>query len=143
MKRLVYALAFAIVGAGCAVKAQGTNEQPLVTLANGNITVDPPILEFKDRGAKPIRWQLPSDAQYEFPARVGIVIDREVVSETDLNPKGDGPNQQQVIRCERVENGRAYQCQNNHSRAGFYKYTITLDQKQGGRVSKDPVIVNR
>jgi hypothetical protein len=141
MKTLVYVLALVFLGTSGAVKAQASNERPLVTLANGNITVDPPTLRFQQRGAKPIRWELPAGADYVFTG-VGIVIDREVVSETDLRAAGQGANQQQVVGCQRVENGRAFQCQNSHSQPGIYKYTINL-QQQNRTFTKDPVIVNR
>ncbi|HTN48774.1 MAG TPA: hypothetical protein VMK32_05025 [Burkholderiaceae bacterium] len=144
MKRVVYAVALAIVGVGCAVKAQlgpPSNERPLVTLTNNDIAVQPAELVFERRGSVVIRWQLPDGASYEFPNN-GIVIAREVASASDLRPGGKGDKQDEVVRCERVANGRAFQCQNNNSRPGTYKYTVNLVDR-GRPVSKDPVIVNR
>lgn len=142
MKTLAHTVAvLAIAAWGSGALAQPTTV--MVTPTATDIQVQPDPVRFTGRGNVVIRFELPKGSGYRFPAN-GIVIETEVVSETDLRPGGAGRGQKEVGPCQRIENGMAVNCPNRNTRVGTYKYTVNLLDPAGKPVPpKDPVIVNQ
>jgi hypothetical protein len=145
--RVAVAALLLLAAASFGINAQQVTVTVTAT-AGGDITVDPDPVTVTGKGPGVIRFQLQGSG-FSFVERTpggqrGIHIDREVVSATDLRARGEGANQREIGPCERVENGRAMNCPNRHSRAGVFKYTVNLLGPNGQPLKpKDPIIVNQ
>jgi hypothetical protein len=131
MKRaLLVATLSAVLLAGCDTIrgwfGMPTNERPVVTVRNGQVSVSPEPLTFRQRGAVVIIWELDAESGFRFADRTGISI---------ADPRGEFDD------AKAIANGRKFQVRNKNSMKGRYKYTINL-QGPTGPISHDPFIVN-
>ena len=114
--------------------------RPAVSVVNGRIAIDQQTLVFGEALRKvsvPITWHLPRGSNFQF-AENGIVFDK---------PDGE------IVECHAIDKGASFTCLNKHTKAGLYKYTITLKPVNGGPDDKlqrsmppleplDPWVVN-
>lgn len=141
MSRQLFAgLAIALLLGGCAAQQGGRgNDRPLVEVAGDVVQrVVPDPLRFRQgQGAVVITWRLGADG-YSFPAN-GITVDGELE-----RPKGKlkSRDQDQVVDCKPVANGRQFQCIYRNSRPGTFKYTVRVLRNGQPLAPFDPEITN-
>jgi hypothetical protein len=112
MKKSLFAgLLSALLLVSCAAPLGGRANlhAPIVSVVNGQITVDQPTLHIPSGDTTPIVWVVTAD-QYTF-AEQGIVFPEDA---TDFE-------------CHRVPDVHHVTCTNKHTRKATYKYTIKLD----------------
>lgn len=143
MKTPIAAALFALALAGCGMHAQhhrdgprpgaGDPRNPMVSVTNGVISVNPEPLKFRRaEGSVAIVWHLPPG--YRFPDR-GIVIDGRVIEQGKRPPDA----RQDEIVCPTAGGGRTFVCVNRNSVPGAtYKYTIRV-LPDG---AKDPLVLD-
>jgi hypothetical protein len=168
MKKLtLLGLAAAALLGGCAsyqnLSFLRLAEKPQITLKNGpgSFMVEPATLSFGlDQRDVTIVWRLPEPTpqspKLRFAPRTGIVIDGEIVATVVTVPaqRGDAmretpsrividAKQKEIIDCHEVEGsgGQQFSCRNLHTKAGIYKYTITLTDGEKDYIL-DPEIAN-
>jgi hypothetical protein len=114
-------------------------ERPVVEVAaDGVKAVRPDPLRFRQgQGAAVIIWRLGADG-YSFPAN-GIVIDGELD-----RPRGKlrSRDQNEIIDCKPLANGRQFQCIYRNSRPGAFKYTVNVLRDGKALPPFDPEITN-
>ena len=146
MKRILLAVSLcALVLSGCDTMrgwfGMPTNDKPIVSVTNGQVSVSPDPLEFPgDRQAVVIVWSLDEaavNAGFTFAgARKGVKIERQV----DGIPKDIAREFDQDMV---IGNGKKYQLRNRNTGAGKYKYSITVVAPGGRELPPlDPFIVN-
>lgn len=140
MKKLLAGVVVMLLLGGCAAQQAGrAPERPLVDVAGDAVQrVAPDPLRFRQgKGAVVITWALSADG-YSFPAN-GITIDGELD-----RPKGKlkGRDQDQVVDCKPVANGRQFQCLYRNSRPGAFKYTVRVLRDGKALPPFDPEITN-
>ena len=129
----------ALLLGGCAAQQQRGPERPVVEVSGDAVQrVVPDPLRFRQgQGAVVITWRLGADG-YAFPAN-GITVDGELD-----RPKGQikSRDQNEVVDCKPVANGRQFQCLYKNSRPGAFKYTVRV--LRGGQALPpfDPEITN-
>jgi hypothetical protein len=143
--------ALALTATGYHLSASGAGSSSMLTpevnvLADGTITVSPEPLIFNTNQRKVnIRWQVPKTSNLTFPDN-GIVIDGEVVG--DPTPGGAGiqtrieSNQDEIAQCKVSADRKEFTCHNKHSRPGYFKYTIRLEQNGKPLKPFDPTMMN-
>ena len=150
MKRVLWLAALCVLAlSGCdslrGAFGMPTNDRPVVLLANGQISVDPPTLNFRNsQGAIPVRWKLDAPAGAKF-ADNGIVFEGEVTDGTREVRRNLSLNRQQteIVDCRIQPGGREFMCLNRNTRPGVYKYTVNLIAPDGTRLPPlDPMLVN-
>lgn len=147
---LLLSVAVAGLLAGCKMfrhdPSPGTNLRPAVTLKNGEIDIQPPVLRYrKSEGPVTITWHLaPRDGVtladpavvIEDPQRVKAAPDADLQK---LCPNGyDSP--EGVFSCKAGDKANEYQCRYANAKPGCYKYTMRL-MVNGKLVEKDPPII--
>lgn len=111
------------------------NDKPVVTVKNGQIDVVPEPLKFtREQRNVNIIWRLDTPG-FVFVAD-GIRIDGEQVA------GGLRRDQNEIVECRVVANGRQFMCLNKNTRPGTYKYTIRLQGPDGRVIERDPTIFN-
>lgn len=101
--------------------------RPAVSVVNGRIAVDQQTIVFGEalrNVSVPITWHLPKGSNFQF-AENGIVFDK---------PDGEIVNCHPIV----IDKGPSYSftCLNKHTKAGIYKYTITLKSVSSGSDDK-------
>jgi hypothetical protein len=126
------ALACALALAGCAqlasLETHGNPNKATVSVAAGQIGVDPDPINVPAGNNAPIIWTLAPDTPYKFFA--GSITFTDAGGEF-YDCQVENPN-----------DPRGFVCKNKHSKPGRYKYVIKLRDANGNEISKDPFIVN-
>lgn len=152
MKRLALITAsLAVLLAGCAQTYKGgaNPARPQVTVTNGQIAVDQPVLVFGSDAPRPVAivWTLADVKEgYRF-ARNGIVIEGRLTDQLVRSERGTSvvldTKQEEIVKCAPLgDNGLAFTCVNLRLKPGVFKYTIHLVGPDGKEISLDPQAVN-
>jgi hypothetical protein len=154
-KRIRIAVLSACAVVSCAAFAEptGTNDKPVVIVKNGKLEVHPDPLVFKvgDAPAK-IVWKIEdNDGSHKFGGAEGVTIDGRLAETVDTDANGKKvmalENQQQEISGCMVRpnsNRRELECTNKLHKHGKYKYTVTVQDRNGHALEPhDPWIMNR
>jgi hypothetical protein len=119
---------------------------PQVSVADGRVRVAPEVLTFfADEKNVTITWRLPADSRLRFSDK-GIEIHGRVSDRAVRTPDGGEAvvldrNQNEIVECKRLDDGRAFACVNRNTRPGVYKYSIRVSDGQK-TFEVDPPIVN-
>jgi hypothetical protein len=99
--------------------------------AQGSVVVDQePIVIPQGENSVSIEWALASGSVYTFPENA-----------IDIRP-AQGSTGPSNLRCQRVANGKRYQCR--YDRSGSAKYLYMINVTDGSRTyTSDPSIMNR
>lgn len=149
--------------AGCAMHsrdhaaAQGVhrgaalNQQPMVTVKGGIVSVGPePLVFLKDEREQRITWRLPRGLSF---ADRGIVIEGRLLDPATGQPLRPGqdalkndrvpidPGQQEIVDCKPAADRQSYSCLNRNTRPGVFRYTIRV-LADGKLLVWDPAIMN-
>lgn len=149
IRLLVAAAAASTLVSGCAwlQRQQGTPLHPVVTLINGEIDIQPPVLRYRrSEGPVTITWRLaPRDGVRLADPAVVLEDPRRSKLAVDAGLRQDCPNGYDspvgVFSCGPGERANEYVCKNANARPGCYKYTMRL-MVDGKLVEKDPPIIN-
>ncbi|ODU08815.1 MAG: hypothetical protein ABS84_11185 [Rubrivivax sp. SCN 71-131] len=140
-RRLIAATALALLLAACGGRyhQQMHNAWPVVEASGDTVkAVNPDPLRFRQgAGAVVIIWRT-SGADYSF-ARNGIVIDGEL---DRPGGKLSSREQNEIIDCKPLEDGRRFQCIYRNSRPGAFKYSVHLLRQGKALAPLDPQITN-
>lgn len=141
-KHLIAAASLALLLGGCASHHHGPMrgpERPVVEVGGDSVkAVSPDPLRFRvGQGAAVITWRLGADG-YAFAAN-GIVIDGEL---DRPGGKLKSREQNEIIDCRPLANGRQFQCINRNTRAGAFKYTVRVLRDGKALAPFDPEIMN-
>jgi hypothetical protein len=150
MKRFLLAAALCVLTlSGCDTLrgffGMPTNENPVVSVTNNQISVSPDPLMFTRPGSVQITWTLDPSAvaagfRFAGPGR-GIRIEGEKINDRPVDtPESRGQFERQDLP---GPAGDRYRLQFKNNRKGLheYKYTIILTGPNG-EISKDPAIIN-
>jgi hypothetical protein len=151
-KRIRIAVLSACAVVSCAAFAQphGTNDHPVVIVRNGQVSVHPSTLMFRVSNA-PVKivWRIDDNhSAHKFGGGDGVTIDGRLADtvETDANGRKVIALENQngeIERCKVRANKQELECTNNLRRAGKYKYTVTVQDKNGHNLPPhDPWIMN-
>jgi hypothetical protein len=151
--RIAVLSACAAVSFAAFAEPAGTNERPVVTVRNGRVvSVQPNPLRFTVRNTPAkIVWTIDDEGQgHRFGGSEGITIDGRVsdsVAESAPiaeqlrsleNPMGE------IGSCLVRPGRRELECTNKLRRAGRYKYTVKVQDRNGRDLPPhDPWIMNR
>lgn len=114
------------------IAAEVDHTRPKVNVVDGKITIDQEVIVFGAglRGVPvTVIWQLPKGSDYRF-GKDGIVF----------KDPGD-----EIVRCQPIDDGAAFSCLNQHTRAGDFKYNISvqpINDKTPAVPTLDPRLVN-
>jgi len=136
---LVSTLAFFVAGCACIDPRDRMPDPsyPAVSIVDDEqIVVNQEPLFFKERKKVTITWQLPSDSKYTFPEGDA---DLKHMKDGKWTPGSDG----EIVDCKpkAKSKGLEFTCENKHTKAGTYKYTIRVIGP-GKKLELDPTIVN-
>lgn len=147
---LLLPVAVAALLSGCKMfhkQDAGTNLRPAITVKNGEIDIQPPVLRYrKSEGPVTITWHLAARDGVTLADPAVVIEDPQRVKATPegdlakLCPKGyDAP--EGVFNCAPGAKAGEYSCKNANAKPGCYKYTFRL-MVNGKLVEKDPPIIN-
>ena len=108
------------------------NNQPMVKMAGGTVTVEPDPIRIIRGITAPIIWQIdPSSPDVRF-ADNGVVV----AGELPYDYTGERMNmptkpQNELVNCRRLGDGRQFQCDNKEHADGTYKYTLRVVTSDG------------
>lgn len=142
MKRVFAVTLIAVMFAGCSTVPP--NNQPVVKVANGAVSVAPDPIRIMTGVKAPITWQIDASAPgYRF-ADDGIVIAGELQNDyAGVRMDAPAKPQNEVVNCRRTADGRQFQCENKNTRMGIYKYLIKLLGPDGKPVAPlESLVVN-
>jgi hypothetical protein len=116
--------------------------KPKISIVDGQYLVvnqEPLVFTPRQRDVQ-IVWHLPAAMGYRFTEEGISFQDKrdEKRSRMTLN----GTTDEEIVKCERREEGLTFTCLNRHTKPGTYKYTITIESKDGRKLTLDPTIVN-
>jgi hypothetical protein len=98
----------------CTTGGKGDPKNPVVTVSNGNITVDQEVLRFtKEQVNVTVTWRLPADGKLTFPDN-GVVFERAAADE--------------FVSCQRSKSLTEFSCVNKHTKPGLYKYGVNVNE---------------
>ena len=142
MKRVFAVLVAALMVAACS--SIPANNQPVVKVEKGVVSVAPDPIRIMSGVVAPITWRIDESAPgYRF-ADDGVVISGELPNDY-MGVRMDAPAkpQSEVVNCRRTADGRQFQCDNKNTRMGVYKYRIKLLGPDGKVVAPlESLVVN-
>lgn len=150
MKKLLVAALCTALLAGCSIfspreSGKTVNQTtPQVSVSPEGAISAPYALIYLGRQPVTITWQLPADSKFRF-ADNGIFIEGRVADEVLRGEKVSVvlARQNEITNCRPGKGGLEYSCDNKHSQAGYYKYTISVIDQQTKKLTKlDPGIMN-
>jgi len=142
MTRFPAILLAALMVAACS--SMPSNNQPVVKVDKGVVTVAPDPIRIMTGVKAPITWQIDASAAgYRF-ADDGIVIAGELQNDyAGVRMDAPAKPQNEVVNCRRTADGRQFQCENKNTRMGIYKYLIKLLGPDGKPVAPiESLVVN-